>query len=267
MVDGRPKIVGILNVTPDSFFDGGLHQAFESAFRQATQMVAEGAAIIDIGGQSTRPGHVAVSDEEEIARVVPVIEALTGSLPVPLSIDTYKPAVARAAVKAGAEIINDVHGFHGNPQLAEIAAQYGCGVILMHQEASFPEYCGATMQRIATFLGCSLDLAVAAGVPRERIILDPGIGFAKTPEQNLEILACLGELKSLGCPLLLGASRKSVIGHVLSLPPEERLEGTLTTTALAVCQGVEFIRVHDVRANLRVALMAQAIRDVLPVSP
>ena len=266
VLDGNPKIVGILNVTPDSFFDGGRHQALESALSQATQMAAEGAAIIDIGGQSTRPGHVEVSAEEEIARVVPLIEALAGSLRVPLSIDTYRPAVAQAAVKAGADIINDVHGLHRNPELADIAAQHGCGMILMHNEAGFAESRGATMERIATFLRRSLDLAVAAGVPRERIVLDPGIGFAKTHEQNLEILSRLGELRSLGCPLLLGASRKSVIGNVLSLCPDERLEGTLATTALAVWQGVEFLRVHDVRANYRAALMAKAIRDALPAA-
>lgn len=264
VLDGKPKIVGILNVTPDSFFDGGRHQALEAAFSRATQMLAEGAAIIDIGGQSTRPGHVEVSAEEEIARVVPVIEATASRLRVPLSIDTDKPAVARAAIKAGADIINDVHGFHGDPELAEIAAQHGCGVILMHNEASFPEFRGATMERIAAFLTRSVAIADAAGVPRERIILDPGIGFAKTHEQNLEILARLGELKSLGCPLLLGASRKSVIGNVLALCPDERLEGTLATTALAVWQGVEFFRVHDVRANLRAALMAKAMREALP---
>jgi dihydropteroate synthase len=265
-LDGRPKIVGILNVTPDSFFDGGRHLALESALYQASQMVAEGAAAIDIGGQSTRPGYSEVSIEQEIARVVPVIEALSSRLGVPLSIDTYKPAVARAAIKAGADIINDVHGFHRNPELAEIAAGQGCGVILMHNEVSFTATRGATMERITAFLGRSLDIAVSAGVPRERIILDPGIGFAKTHEQNLEILACLGELKILGCPLLLGASRKSVVGNVLSVPPEERLEGTLTTTALAVWQGVEFIRAHDVCANLRAALMAKTIRDAIPTA-
>lgn len=266
-LDGQPKLVGILNVTPDSFFDGGRHQALESALSQATRMAAEGAVMIDIGGQSTRPGHVEVSAGEEIARVVPVIAALAGSLSVALSIDTSKPAVARAAVKAGADIINDVHGLHRSPELADIAAQHGCGVILMHNEASFPESRGATMERITAFLGRSLDIAVAAGVPRDRIILDPGIGFAKTHEQNLDILARLGELRPLGCPLLLGVSRKSVIGNVLSLPPDERLEGTLATTALAVWQGVEFLRVHDVRANLRAALMAQAIRNSPPASP
>lgn len=266
-LDGQPKIVGILNVTPDSFFDGGCHLALESALGQATQMVAEGAAIIDIGGQSTRPGHVEVSAEEEIARVVPVIEALASRLNLPLSIDTYKPTVARAAVKAGADIINDVHGLHRSPELADIAATHGCGVILMHHEISFPEYRGETMERITTFLARSLEIALAAGMSRDRIILDPGIGFAKTHEQNLKILAHLGELKALGCPLLLGASRKSVVGNVLSLPPHERLEGTLATTALAVWQGVEFIRAHDVGANLRAALMTKAIRDALFTSP
>ncbi len=266
-LDGQPKIVGILNVTPDSFSDGGRHQALDAALSRAAQMADEGAAIIDLGGQSTRPGHAEVSAEEEIARVVPVIEALAGRLPLPLSIDTYKPAVARAAVQAGADIINDVHGFQRHPELPEIAAQHGCGVILMHHEAGFSESTGATMERIATFLRRSLDLAITAGVPRGRIILDPGIGFAKTSAQNLEILARLGELRALGCPLLLGASRKSVIAHVLSLPPDQRLEGTLATTALAVWQGVEFIRAHDVAANLRAARMAKAIRDALPPSP
>ncbi len=265
VLDGRPKMVGILNVTPDSFFDGGRHHTLESALDQAIQMAAEGAAIIDVGGESTRPGHVAVTVEEEIARVGPVIEMLARRIRIPLSIDTHKPAVARAAIAAGAEIINDVHGFQGDPELAKIAAQHGCGVILMHHDASFSEMRGATMERIAIFLNRSLAIAVAAGVPRERIILDPGIGFGKTHEQNLEILARLGELKSLGCPLLLGASRKSVIGNVVSLPADERLAGTLATTALAVWQGVEFLRVHDVRANLQCALMAKAILDACPV--
>ena len=262
--DGQPKIVGILNVTPDSFFDGGRHQALESALKQADQMVAEGVALIDIGGQSTRPGHVEISVEDEIARVVPVIAALATRVSVPLSIDTYRPAVARAAIAAGADILNDIYGFQRHPELAQIGAQHRCGVILMHQESGFAEKTGDTIDRIATFLLRSMAIALAAGVARDQIIFDPGIGFGKTQEQNLEILARLGELRSLPCPLLLGASRKSVISHVLALPPEDRLEGTLTTTALAVAQGVEFLRVHDVRANRRAALMAAAIRDALP---
>jgi len=262
-----PKIVGILNVTPDSFYDGGRHQDLAAAVRQAKQMAAEGAAMIDLGGQSTRPGHTAISAEAEIARVVPVIQALAGRLAIPLSIDTDKPAVALAAFAAGATVLNDVSGFHGDPELRELAAQHGCQVILMHQEAGFADTTGATMERMLVFLHRALAHALAAGVARDRVILDPGIGFAKTPAQNLEILARLGELRVLGCPLLLGASRKSIIGRVLEEPPDERLEGTLATTALAVWQGVEYLRVHDVRANRRAALMAQAVRDARSDSP
>jgi dihydropteroate synthase len=223
--------------------------------------------MIDLGGQSTRPGYVEITAEEEIARVVPVIEQLVGRISIPVSIDTYKPEVARAAAAAGAEIINDIHGFQRCPELAEIAARYQCGVILMHHDAAFKESKEDVIACMTEFLGRSLSIALAAGVARDRIILDPGIGFLKTHDQNLEILARLGELKALGCPLLLGASRKSTIGNVLSLPVDERLEGTLATTALAVWQGVEFLRVHDVRANLRTALMASAIRRALPLLP
>ncbi len=260
VLDGQPKIVGILNVSPDSFFDGQADFSPEAALARAEQMVVEGAAMIDLGGQSTRPGHVEISAEEEIARVVPVIKLLANRISVPLSIDTYKPEVARAAVAAGVDFINDVFGFQRHVALAEIAAENQCGVILMHQDAALADLSGDLMARIKSFLDRSISIAVASGVARERIILDPGIGFGKTHEQNLAILARLGELRSLGCPLLLGASRKSVIGNVLSLPPDERLEGTLTTTALAVWQGVEFLRVHDVRANVRAARMAAAIR-------
>ena len=263
-LDGRPKMAGILNATPDSFFDGGRHQAPEAALAQADRMLAEGAALIDVGGQSTRPGHVAVGAEEEQARVIPLLRALARRTAVPLSIDTHQPDVARAAVLAGADLINDVHGLHRHPELAAIAAEHGCAMILMHQDATFAQTDGGTIERIAAFLTRSLELAVAGGVSRDRIIMDPGIGFAKTQAQNLEILARLGELRALGCPLLLGASRKSVIGNVLALPPADRLEGTLATTALAVAQGVEFLRVHDVAANLRAALMAAAIRAAAP---
>ncbi len=258
-LDGRPKLVGILNATPDSFYDGGRHQAPEAALAQADRMIAEGAALLDVGGQSTRPGHTEVGAEEEQARVIPLLRALVGRTTLPLSIDTFQPEVARAAVLAGADVINDVYGLHRHPELAAIAAEHGCAMILMHQDGAFAATTGETIERIAAFLVQSIDRAVAAGVPRDRLILDPGIGFAKTHAQNLEILARLGELRALGCPLLLGASRKSVIGNVLTLPPAERLEGTLATTALAVTQGVEFLRVHDVAANLRAALMAAAI--------
>ncbi len=261
---GEPLMVGILNLTPDSFFDGGKFAAPESALQQADRMVEEGAAMIDVGGQSTRPGHQEISDSEEIARVVPLIEALVVRLSVPLSVDTYKPAVARAALQAGAHVLNDVHGLQRSPEMATIAAEFGCPVIVLHQEIGFDGIAGDTIEAIKSFFRRSLKIAARAGIAADRIILDPGIGFTKTPEQNLEILARIGELRSLGCPLLLGASRKSVIGRVLDVPPDERLEGTLATTALAVWQGVEFIRVHDVRANLRAAKVARAIRQFSP---
>jgi dihydropteroate synthase len=267
LLDGQPKMVGILNITPDSFFDGRPDLSAEAALQRALQMVSEGAAMIDVGGQSTRPGFVEISAADEIARVVPIIELMAVSLPVPISIDTYKSAVAKAAVAAGAEIINDIHGFQRDPELAGIAAGHQCGVILMHNDADFKNGSGDLIVRMTEFFDHSVAIALAGGVAREQIILDPGIGFGKTQEQNLEILARLSELKSLGCPLLLGASRKSTIGNVLSLPPEERLEGTLATTSLAVWQGVEFLRVHDVRSNLRAAQMAAAIRRAHPSSP
>jgi dihydropteroate synthase len=262
VVIGRETLlVGILNLTPDSFFDGGKFAAGESALAQASRLVENGAAIIDVGGQSTRPGYEEISDEEEIARVVPVITALVPRLPVPISIDTYKPAVARAALQAGAHLINDIYGLQRNPELAWVAVEFGCPVVVMHNDAAFREARGDTIYKIKTFFDRSREIAAQAGLAEDRIILDPGIGFGKTQEQNLEILARLSELKLLGFPLWLGASRKSVIGNVLALPPEERLEGTLATTALAVWQGVEFIRVHDVRANARAAKMAAAIRQ------
>ncbi len=253
-------LVGILTVTPDSFFDGKKFATVESAIAQACRLVEEGAAIIEVGGQSTRPGYEEISAEEEIARVVPVIAALVPRLPVPISIDTYKPAVARAALQAGAHLLNDIHGLQRNPELARLAAGFGCPVVVMHNDAAFRDAPGDPIYKIKVFFDRSREIAAQAGLADELIVLDPGIGFAKTQGQNLEILARLTELKTLGLPLWLGASRKSVIGNALTLPPEERLEGTLATTALAVWQGIEFIRVHDVRANARAAKMAAAIR-------
>jgi dihydropteroate synthase len=264
VVVGRETLlVGILNLTPDSFFDGGKFAGVESALAQASRLAEEGAAIIDVGGQSTRPGYEEISAEEEIARVVPAITALVSRLPVPVSIDTYKPAVARAALQAGAHLLNDIHGLQRSPELARLAAEFGCPVVVMHNDAAFREAPGDTIYKLKMFFDRSLEIAAQAGIPDDLIVLDPGIGFGKTQEQNLEILARLAELKLLGFPLWLGASRKSVVGNVLALPPEERLEGTLATTALAVWQGVGFIRVHDVRANARAAKMAAAIRHFI----
>lgn len=258
-IGGETRFVGIVNTTPDSFFDGGKFGSAEAAAAQAVRLAAEGAAAIDLGGQSTRPGHSEVSATEEIARVRPHLERIIEAVPLPVSIDTYKPAVARAALAAGAHWVNDVRGFQGDPEMARIVAEYGCPAILMHNDRDFVSAPGDTIEKIKRFFVRSLEIAAAAGIPGERIILDPGIGFAKTAEQSLEILARLDELRSLGFPLLVGASRKSAIGQVLGLPPEERLEATLATTVLAVCQGAELLRVHDVQANLRAARVAEAV--------
>ncbi len=260
ILDGTPHIVGILNVTDDSFFDGGHHNSLAAAVSHARLLVAEGASVIDIGGQSTRPGYVEVGPDEEIRRVVPVIRELVRHVAVPLSIDTYHAAVAEAALAAGAHIVNDVHGLQRDPGMAAVIARHGAAAILMHNDDAFRQTPGDVVEKIKIFLTHSLALADAAGIDLHRVILDPGIGFAKTQAQNLEILARLSELHVLARPLLLGVSRKSVISHVLDLPPDERLEGTLAVTALAVSQGVQFHRVHDVRANHRAALMASALR-------
>jgi dihydropteroate synthase len=254
---GPTRIFGILNVTPDSFSDGGDWTDPIRAERRGLQMAAEGAAVIDIGGQSTRPGHVEIGTAEELLRVLPVIERLSASGTVPLSIDTTKPEVARAALSAGASILNDIDGFQGEPAMPGVASEFGCPVVLMHRERDFAEFPGDPMDRIRRYFERSLAIADAAGV--SEVILDPGIGFHKTPEQSLEIMARLAELKAFGRPILLGASRKSVIGHVLGGTPADRLEGTLATTVLAVVQGVDFVRVHDVLANARAIRMAFAV--------
>lgn len=258
--------MGILNVTPDSFSDGGRFYDLGRALLEAERMTADGAAVIDIGGQSTRPGYEEITAEDEIARVAPVIASLVGRVRIPLSIDTYKPAVARAALQAGAHLLNDVHGLQGDPAMAEVAAEFGCPVVLMHQDHTFRQGKGTTVEKLKMYFDRSIARATEVGIPRDRLILDPGIGFSKTQEQNLEIMGRLGELRAWGFPVLLGASRKSVIGNVLGLPPTERLEGTLATTALAAWHGAELIRVHDVAANLRVAKMIGAIRTLTPHS-
>jgi dihydropteroate synthase len=260
VLDGQPHMVGILNVTDNSFFDGGRYHNLPAAVSHARLLVAEGATMIDIGGQSTRPGYTEVGPDEEIRRVVPVIRELVRHVAAPLSIDTYHAAVAEAALEAGAHLVNDVHGLQRDPAMASVIARHGAAAILMHNDAAFRDAPGDVIANLKTFLRRTLALADTAGIPRDRIILDPGIGFAKTQSQNLAILARLSELHDLGCPLLLGISRKSVISHVLDLPPDERLEGTLALTALAVSQGVQFHRVHDVEANARAARMAAALR-------
>lgn len=253
----RTYIMGILNVTPDSFFDGGKFSVPDSAIGHAMQMAEEGADIIDIGGESTRPGHLEVSEEEELERVIPLITELVKVLEIPVSIDTSKAAVAREAVRAGASIINDVWGFKRDPDIASIAGDAGVFCVLMHNRdnTDYKNLIG----EIKTGLIESIDIALSAGVKRNKIIIDPGIGFGKTVEQNLEVMARLSEFRGMGYPLLLGTSRKSMIGVSLDLSVDERLEGTIATTVIGINSGCSIIRVHDVKENIRAARMTDII--------
>jgi dihydropteroate synthase len=271
----RTFIMGIVNVTPDSFSGDGLladalptsndapdagkpPDPIAAAVVQARSMVAEGADLLDVGGESTRPGHVEVSADDEIRRVVPVIEAIRQALPeVSLSVDTTKPVVAEAALAAGADLVNHVWGVAEDDGIARVAAAHGVPLVLMHNRAE-PRYDDLVAEVIAD-LAAAIERAVRAGVDRDRLIVDPGFGFGKTPEHNVAILASLGKLRVLGRPILLGTSRKSTLGRILDLPPDQRVEATLATTALGIAAGVDMIRVHDVLANVRVARTADAI--------
>ena len=253
----RTYVMGIINVTPDSFSGDGLGYDAEAALEQALRFQDEGADIIDVGGESTRPGSTPVTVEEEKRRVIPVIRLLASRLDVPVSVDTYKREVARGALAAGAAIINDVWGLKRDPALADLAAREGAPIVLMHNQQGL-DYSDLVPETLAS-LGASLRQAVEAGVPSENVVLDPGLGFGKRPEHNLELLRRLAELKVLGLPLLVGTSRKSTIGLVLDLPVEERLEGTAATVALAIANGADIVRVHDVKAMTRVARMSDAI--------
>lgn len=255
----RTVVMGILNVTPDSFSDGGQFEDLQTAVLRALTMKAEGAEIIDIGGESTRPGHSQIDEAAEIARVVPAIKAVRAALPdLLISIDTYKASVAEAALEAGADIINDIWGLQSDRHMVGVAARYGAPVIVMHNQEE-PVYHDLIHDMVA-FFRRSIRLAVEAGVTPDRIIIDPGFGFGKTPVQNLELLRRMNELKLLGRPILLGTSRKSTIGQVLGgLPPQERVEGTAATVAIGIQNGAEIIRVHDVQAMKRVAQMTDAI--------
>ena len=273
-------IMGILNVTPDSFSDGGKYNGMEQALRHAQKMIAEGADLIDVGGESTewtstfrrgllgadlidvggestRPGHVQISDEEEIARVTPVIEALKKEFDIPISIDTYKSHVAEAALQAGADLVNDIWGLKYDEKMAEVIAKYHAACCLMHnrEKAEYEEF---QKDFIEDMKEC-VRLAKEAGIADEKIILDPGVGFGKTYEMNLEIIAHLEILQELGYPVLLGTSRKSVIGLTLDLPVDQREEGTMVTTVYGVQKGSAFVRVHDVEKNLRAIKMTKAL--------
>lgn len=250
-------IMGILNVTPDSFSDGGKWNDMDRALRHVEEMIREGADVIDVGGESTRPGHQKISDEEETQRVAPVIEALKKRFDVPVSVDTYKSSVAAAAIEAGVDLLNDIWGFRYDSKMAALAAASQVACCLMHNkdEAVYRDFMKDMMEET---LECAR-IALQAGVAKDRILLDPGIGFGKTYEMNLEALRRLDEFCSLGYPVLLGTSRKSVIGLTLDLPADQRLEGTLVTTVLAVQTGCAFVRVHDIRENRRAIQMMEAI--------
>lgn len=250
-------VMAILNVTPDSFSDGGKFDSLDAALFHAEEMVNQGADILDVGGESTRPGHIQITEDEEIARVTPVIEQLKKRFDVPVSIDTYKSRVAEAALQSGADLVNDIWGLKYDENMAEVIARYQAACCLMQnrERIDYTNY----VEDVLEDLRESVRLAKAAGIPDDRIMLDPGVGFGKTYEMNLEIIRVVGRLKELGYPVLLGTSRKSVIGLTLDLPADQREEGTLVTTVLGVEQGCSFVRVHDVEANARAIRMAEAI--------
>ena len=254
---GKTLVMGILNVTPDSFSDGGKYSFLENAVAHAKKMVQEGADIIDVGGESTRPGHKQISVEEEIARVVPVIKAIKGKLDILISIDTYKSEVAEAAIAAGADIINDVWGAKYDPVIAAVAAKYQVPLILMHNrnDTSYTDF----WNEVKSDMEESVQIALEAGVKKEQIWLDPGIGFGKDIRQNIEMMQLLERFVGLGYPVLLGTSRKSLIGKVLDLPVSERLEGSLATVCYGAGKGCSIVRVHDVVETVRALKMIDTL--------
>lgn len=254
----RTLIMGILNMTPDSFSDGGKFFDIDKAVRHAVEMVEQGADIIDIGGESTRPSHIAVTQEEELDRVMPILQRLVKEIDVPISIDTYKAEVARQSLVEGAHMINDVWGLRADYGMAKVVAAYpDVPLVLMHNQKG-NQY-ESMMDDVLGFLKESAEMALAAGVAKENIILDPGIGFGKDTDQNLEVMHRLWEFNTLGYPVLLGTSRKSMIGNTLELPVTERVEGTAATVAFGISQGIDIIRVHDIKEMVRVVKMSDAM--------
>ena len=253
----RTYVMGIINVTPDSFSGDGLGGDVAAAVDLALRFQDEGADILDIGAVSTRPGHQQVSLDEELRRLMPALEAVANRVKLPISVDTYNAAVARRAVDAGAVIINDIWGLKADPLLAKVAADTGAGLVLMHNQRG-TEY-HDLLPDVVSSLESSVGTALEAGVPQVNIIIDPGIGFGKTPDHNLEILARIDILKSIGCPILVGASRKSTLGLLLDLPPGQRVEGTAATVSLAIAGGADLVRVHDVKEMVRVCRVADAV--------
>ena len=248
-------IMGILNVTPDSFSDGGKYDHLDAALKHAEEMIKDGAAIIDVGGESTRPGYTLISDEEEIGRVTPVIEALKKEFDVPVSLDTYKSGVARAGIEAGADLINDIWGLKWDGTMAEVLAETGIASCLMQPQ-------GYRLQfdpEFTALMNETMEMAEKAGIKKDTIMLDPGIGFAKNLDQNLELMNHLELLNQWDVPVLLGTSRKSMIGLILDLPSDQRVEGTVATTVSGYMKGCRFFRVHDVKENMRAMKMIEAI--------
>ena len=251
-------VMGILNVTPDSFSDGGNYSDIDKALFRVEEMLKEGVDIVDIGGESTRPGYEAVTIEEEINRVVPVIEKIKDNFDIPISLDTYKSEVALCGIKAGADMINDIWGLKADDKMAQIIAEHKVACCLMHnrREAEYSSF----VEDVVCDLEESVRIALEAGVLKENIMIDPGVGFGKTYEHNIEILRNIKELKILGYPILLGVSRKSVIGLTLDLPVDKRLNGTLALTAYGMLQGCSFFRVHDIRDNKEIIKMLEAVK-------
>lgn len=256
-IKNETYIMGILNVTPDSFSDGGKFNNLDAALHHAEEMIAEGADIVDIGGESTRPGHIVISEEEEIARVIPIIEAVKARFDVPVSIDTYKGNVAEAALEAGADLVNDIWGFKFDKKTALMTAKYNAACCLMHNrnEAVYDNF----LEDMVSDMAECVKIAREAGVADDKIMLDPGVGFGKTYEMNLAAINHVDVLHRLGFPILLGTSRKSVIGNTLNLPADQRVEGTLATTVIGVMKNCAFVRVHDIKENKRIIQMTKAI--------
>ena len=255
----RTYVMGIVNVTPDSFSGDGLGTDTDAAIEQGLSMVREGADMLDVGGESTRPGHEPVTAPEEIQRTDAVVRALAADAGVPVSIDTYKEEVAARAIEGGVTILNDVWGLTRSPAIADLAARHGSALVLMHNQDG-TEYPGDLMEEIKRFLSVAAARALAAGVPREKVILDPGIGFGKTADHNWEVMRRLEELRELGHPILIGTSRKSFIGKLLDLPVTERLEGTEATVVAAVLRGADIVRVHDVLPMVRAVRVADRMK-------
>ena len=253
----RTYVMGVINVTPDSFSGDGLGGNVSALVEQALRFQGEGADILDIGAESTRPGHDKVSLDEELARLMPALEAVAGKVCLPISVDTYKAEVARRAIDAGATIINDIWGLKAEPELATVAAKSGAGLVLMHNQKG-TRYTDLVPDVVAS-LQTSVKTAIEAGVPQENIIIDPGIGFGKTPDQDLAVLAGLHALKVVGCSILVGTSRKSTLGRLLDLPADQRVEATAATVSLAIAGGTDLVRVHDVKEMARVCRVTDAV--------